>query len=218
MKFIHIVLLFLVALSSIYARVHHRHQRHHSRAPQWLSKVGNFVKGVLTVLLSDLTQLETWKACLQYSDDEEKEAGTSESTVVAPDQLDTEANSNTYFALLGSAVNFICQVKDTIETFFSASRRFYLRRQRRLFAQGKISRIRAKKWWLWDKITTIFNKVKVYIADAANKLWSGVKDAVTKFPGLVKEGWDKAKASAAALQEWIQEKLQKVFSVVGYWI
>jgi len=216
MKFIHIVLLFLVALSSIYARVHHRHQRP-KKASAWLSKTGNFVKGVLTVLLSDLTQLETWKACLTYSDDDEKEAGAKESTAVNPSQLDTQENSNTFFGLLGSAVNFICQVKDTIETFFSKSRRFYLRRQRRLFAQGKISRIRAK-WWLWKSIKNIYNKVKGYITSAATKLWSGVSNAVAKFPGLVKEGWEKAKASAAALQEWIQEKLEKVFSVVGNWL
>ena len=165
----------------------------------------------------DDEKVDTANACLFTTGDDEKSAESDESTS-SISEIDSAENANSNLKLLGKFVDFICMVKDTVITFFKELGRRYLRRQRRLFAQGKISRIRVK-WWSWiDSIIDAAKNLGNYILNAGQSLYEKAKSVASKFTELVKDGIDLVTAKANQVTDWVKEKLKSVFSIVGKWI
>jgi hypothetical protein len=214
MKFLAIILLFLVAFGSIEShKLRHRH-KNSNKVPTFVSNLGAFVKGTIVAIVGGTGFVDALKGCLNYGDNDEAASKGTEASAVSANALDSKSNIDKFFGYLGKAVNFICLAKSVVEAFFLTSRRLFLRRQR-MFNEATTE----VGWWKW--IDNIVDKTKALldkISNVGNELFAKAKGVASKFSMLTAQGLNLATANAAAIATWTKAKLKSIFSVVGDWI
>jgi len=126
-------------------------------------------------------------------------------TTVKADQLGPSSDWDTYMAYLGDAIDVVCMAKDTVVDFFNGAERRFKRKQRRLFAKGKIKRM--KKYWgeSWVDATLDF------FAEAAKEISAAAKD----IKAGITDGLDWVKTTADEISAWVNKKLKAIFKPVG---
>jgi hypothetical protein len=160
---------------------------------------------------------EAIQGCLMYPEEDEKKTATDTTTVTPTAVGDPAAgpsNWDKFTGMLTKVVEFICLAKDTVEAFFSDGRRLFLRRQRRLFNQGK--RMMRVTWWKWiETAVNAVSKVTSWVTNAGTALFNKAKALGNKFADIVVDGIQLAKATAAQIGEWTKKQLKAIFAPVG---
>jgi len=184
------IFLILIALTAVvvdskvhrHAKAHKSHKAHKrshlSASPNASSKFFQFAAGSLSVLSGQedfidgcLAKLPGWQA----SEAQEAASAAGVEKTVSPADASTWT---TILGYLGVGINVACMFKDKIMGLIRGKTRKFLRRNRRLFLQGK----KLKKWtWgglfdsvvsavsgVWDNITKTFRKGYQYTIDGVN--------------------------------------------------
>jgi hypothetical protein len=140
------------------------------------------------------------------------QVGTSEAT--QPESLDTQADKGQestwtkILSILGTSIDVCCAVKDIVKSLFASRRLRWLRRNRRLFLQGK--RMRKFVWSFsgaWNSFTT-----------SVSGAFGSFQAGLAKLKNKVVDGVDWAVAKAEVVANYVKEKVTAIFKPIGEWL
>jgi len=203
MKYLALFLIVVLACSSIDAKV----RRHRTHRTDKTNNYYQFLVGAVTALGGADNNVEQ---CLSFIPGWEAlplaEAASADSMEKSADASQT-GTFDTILKYLGAAIDICCTVKNTLKSFFAAKRLRWIRRNRRLFAQGK--RMRRFTWSFggaWNAVTGAVSSA----VDAAHTAISGAygdfKAGLASLKNKVIDGIDWAVATATVVADYVKKK------------
>jgi len=184
-------------------------RRHHSSAMAkgWKeSGLFNFAKGFFVTLARNYVEVILQCIGLNAAAVKFPAIDPDDNNLVEKEEAGDTATWKTILGYLGKAIDVVCIFKDKVQEYFGIVRRRWLRKQRKLFAQGK--RMMRAKWWDWVETGWAAVKAKFSASYSAfqAKAASLAKDIVG--------GLDWAKAKADDVINWVGVKIKEVFAKI----
>jgi hypothetical protein len=183
----------ILAFSSIDSKV--RRHRSHTRDTK-TNTLYQFLVGVISALGGKDNNVDACLATLPGWEAAAVAETTSADGLEKTADVSQKGTWETIFGYLGAAIDICCSIKSFVTSFFTRKRLRWVRRNRRLFLQGK--RMKRFSW----SFSTLWTKVKDTVKGAYSAVTAGLK----KVKNAVVDGIDWVKATVDQVTAYIEKK------------